>query len=84
MIHLVTFDCNITGPGAEKRSVRELAASLSKHGGPEPDSKRKGGSCSESGQKTTTDVYAICISLLFMSVSCLNPLKTEFLLNNIR
>ncbi|XP_023724032.1 F-actin-uncapping protein LRRC16A isoform X2 [Cryptotermes secundus] len=38
-----------SGPGAEKRSVRELAASLSKHGGPESENKqRKCGSYSES------------------------------------
>ncbi|XP_069691795.1 F-actin-uncapping protein LRRC16A isoform X3 [Periplaneta americana] len=37
-----------SGPGGEKRSVRELAASLNKHGGPDSDGKKKGGSNSES------------------------------------
>ncbi|KDR15295.1 F-actin-uncapping protein LRRC16A isoform X2 [Zootermopsis nevadensis] len=38
-----------SGPGGgEKRSVREMAASLSKHGGPDSDSKKKGASHSES------------------------------------
>lgn len=37
-----------SGPGGEKRSVRELAAGLIKHGGPESDSKKKTGSHSES------------------------------------
>jgi hypothetical protein len=58
--YIVTIDCNFTGPGGEKRSVRELAASLIKHGGPESEGKKKIGSHTESGWKISTNSYAIC------------------------
>lgn len=67
ILQLVNFDCDFTGPGAEKRSVRELAASLSKHGGPESENKqRKGGSYSESGWKLTAFIDAVCIFLFYI------------------
>jgi len=53
------MDHNFSGPGGEKRSVRELAAGLIKHGGPESDGKRKIGSHSESGWKISTFSHAI-------------------------
>jgi hypothetical protein len=53
------IDCNFSGPGGEKRSVRELAAGLIKHGGPESDGKKKIGSHSESGWKISTNNHAI-------------------------
>jgi hypothetical protein len=53
------IDCNFSGPGGEKRSVRELAAGLIKHGGPESDGKKKTGSHCESGWKISTNIHAI-------------------------
>ena len=57
------MDRNFSGPGGEKRSVRELAAGLIKHGGPESDSKKKTGSHSESGWKISTNIHKISTNI---------------------
>jgi hypothetical protein len=77
------IDCNFSGPGGEKRSVRELAAGLIKHGGPESDGKKKIGSHSESGWKISTNSHAIygylcvanvCFHIDAMLLGCTVPL----------